>query len=152
MIIVLDTNVWLSALFWEGMSAQIIEIAEDKKFNLDIFASKEILFEINKVINREAKFQKFLGGKKENMELLFAKILDLAELVEPTEKLDVVKADPDDNKILEAALASNADYAISHDRHLTGLKEFEGVKIITPPEFLVIWKGLLPNERLRKVR
>ncbi len=56
--VVLDTNVWLSGLFWEGEAAKIIELSEKKK--IIPLVNEEILQEIVNVLNREIKFQKFL--------------------------------------------------------------------------------------------
>lgn len=64
------------------------------------------------------------------------KIVSISGLVKPTKKLDIVKDDPDDNKILECAIAGKVDYIISNDEHLLKLKEFEGIPIIKPEEFL----------------
>jgi len=58
----------------------------------------------------------------------------------PKRKVNVVKQDPDDNKFIEAALEGEADYIVTQDRHLLKLKEFEGIKIVTPEEFLRILK------------
>jgi len=65
-----------------------------------------------------------------------ALILSKAEFVLPEESIHVVEADPSDNKFIEAAVAGQADYIVSGDRHLLDLKEFQGVAIITPRMFL----------------
>lgn len=67
------------------------------------------------------------------------KIIAIATLVEPVEKLNIVKEDPDDNMVLECAKAGKVDYIVSNDKHLLKLKEFEGIKIVTPKEFLQIF-------------
>jgi len=67
-------------------------------------------------------------------------ILEKSELAVPKRKVNVVKQDPDDNKFIEAALEGEADYIVTQDRHLLKLKEFEGIKIVTPEEFLRILK------------
>lgn len=54
----------------------------------------------------------------------------------PKVKLDVLKTDPDDNKILEAAIEGQANFIISNDKHLTDLRMYGGIKIVTPEEFL----------------
>jgi len=148
MRIVLDTNVWLSAIFWQGEATQIVELAENRNFKLDIIITKDILLEIRSVINREAKFQKFLENRMENIRTILATILDLAVLVEPARKVNVIVADPNDNKILEAAIAGKADYIISYDAHLTDLKRFENIKILTPSQFIHMfsrypWKNIV---------
>jgi putative PIN family toxin of toxin-antitoxin system len=65
-----------------------------------------------------------------------ALILSKAEFVLPEESIHVVEADPSDNKFIEAAVAGQADYIVSGDKHLLDLKEFQGVAIITPRAFL----------------
>ena len=56
-------------------------------------------------------------------------------IVELKEKIAAVKDDPKDNVFIETAVAGNVDYIISQDNHLLKLKEFRGIKIITPEEF-----------------
>ena len=46
-----------------------------------------------------------------------------------------MKDDPNDNLFVETAVAGNADYIVSQDKHLLKLKEFKKIKIITPEEF-----------------
>jgi predicted nucleic acid-binding protein len=43
---------------------------------------------------------------------------------------------PDDDRIVESAVAGNADLIVSGDRHLTKLKTFEGIGIVRPADFL----------------
>ncbi len=50
--------------------------------------------------------------------------------------LQVIASDPDDDRILECALAGNADLIVSGDRHLTRVKAFEGIGIVRPTDFL----------------
>jgi len=56
-------------------------------------------------------------------------------IVEPREKITIVKDDTKDNIFIETAVAGNVDCIISQDNHLLKLKEFRGIKIITPEEF-----------------
>ena len=56
-------------------------------------------------------------------------------IVEPKERINIVKDDPKDNIFIETAVAGNADYLVSQDSHLLKIKEFRGIKIITPEEF-----------------
>jgi predicted nucleic acid-binding protein len=53
----------------------------------------------------------------------------------PSERIDVIKADPADNLVLEAAVAGKADIVVSGDRHLFALKEFRGIRIMTAVSF-----------------
>ena len=60
-------------------------------------------------------------------------------IVEPKEKIVIVKDDPKDNIFIETAVAGDVDYIVSQDNHLLKLKEFRGIKIITPEEFNKIY-------------
>ena len=74
--------------------------------------------------------------KTEKIELLENIIFEKSIIVVPTEKVDIIKDDPDDNKFIEAALEGKADYIVSQDKHLLDVKVFRDVKIATPKEFL----------------
>ncbi len=134
MKIVLDTNIWLSAVFWEGEASKLIELAEEKR--IDIIISKDILSEIIKVLNKETKFQKFLENRNQSIEDLTRTVLSIAKLIETKTKLDVIKIHPADNIILEAALDARADYIISYNNHILNILEFRGIKIMNPTDFL----------------
>jgi len=66
------------------------------------------------------------------------KIISISKIVEPLEKINIIKEDPDDNKILECAKSGKVDFIVSSDNHLLKLKEFENIKIITPTTFIDI--------------
>lgn len=60
-----------------------------------------------------------------------------AQMVEPTETLDVVKESPDDNRILECAVAAHADYLVTGDKaHLLPLGTLRNTRIILPDTFI----------------
>ena len=65
-----------------------------------------------------------------------AGFLALAEVVVPTRAVRVVAADPDDDRVLEAAVEGRAHYIVSGDRHLLELKGFEGIRIVSVAQFL----------------
>jgi len=122
---VLDTNVLVSALIsGKGNPALLLDKAGEKYM---LFISKDILIEFEEVISRD-KF----GFKDEEINTIIEAIISVSEAVNPEIKLDVIKADPDDNKILECAVACRASYIVSGDRHLLDLKEYGRIKIITP--------------------
>ncbi len=136
MKIVLDTNVWLSGIFWDREAGKIIEKAEKK--DIQIIISEDILSEIINVLNRESKFQKYLFNLRLSIEDILRTALSISTLIETKNKLDIIKADPKDNIILEAALEGKSEYIISYDNHLLNMIEFRGIKIISPGEFLKI--------------
>jgi predicted nucleic acid-binding protein len=57
------------------------------------------------------------------------------------ETLDVIKADPSDNRILECAVAAKSEFIVSGDgRHLLPLRSYKGISILKVSEF-VQWLG-----------
>jgi putative PIN family toxin of toxin-antitoxin system len=78
--------------------------------------------------------RKKFGFSEDRIETVIEAILSFSEVVDPKIKLDVIKADPDDNKILECAVACCAKYVVSGDAHLLGLGEYEGIGILNPKE------------------
>lgn len=139
MKVVLDTNILISATFWSGAPFQIMCLIDQGK--VELVLSKEILAEYDNVVHSSEILEKVDTFQQLAIAAAVQKILFRAKLVEPKTKLDIVKADPDDNKIIEAAVEGRADYIISSDRHLTDLKKFGNIKVITPIEFLNMLKA-----------
>ena len=69
------------------------------------------------------------------IEALVALIALCGTLVTPSRKVKVCR-DPDDDMVIEAALAGMAEYVVTGDKDLLTLKEFESVRFITPRTFL----------------
>jgi|TARA_B100001971_G_scaffold211611_1_gene239706 putative PIN family toxin of toxin-antitoxin system len=130
MRLVIDTNVFVSGIFWEGnFCSQIIEKWKKRKF--DLINSIEILDEFIRTL-KDFKIQMPDDMIEEWRNL----IIENAVIVEPSIILNIVKDDPDDNKFLEAAVTGKVDYIISQDKHLLKLKEFEHIPIMNPEEFI----------------
>jgi len=130
--VVLDTNVLISALGWEGNPRAIFKKAIDKEFEL-ILSSKQ-LGELLRVLNYP-KF-KFTDEQKERF---LSILLSMAALVKTKSEIDIIKEDPDDNIILEPANEMKISYIISGNEHLLKLKEFKDAKIVTAKKFLDIF-------------
>ena len=134
MRVVLDTNIWLSGIFWQGNPYKIIKIGEQKK--IEIIISRDIIEEILEVLNRDHRFQKLIADRKAAINDLIKTTLFISTLVEPKTKISFVEEDSDDNKILEAAMEGKADYIVSGDRHLLEIGKFNGIKIMKARSFL----------------
>jgi len=124
---VLDTNILVSATFWNGNPYKITQKAIENK--IQCYISKEILDEYSNTLRRDFKLN------EEQIEHRLEKILLFVILVNPKTRIDAV-TDKDDNKILEVAIEAKAKYIISGDHHLLELKEFKGIKIVKAKEFL----------------
>jgi putative PIN family toxin of toxin-antitoxin system len=128
MKVVLDTNIFISGIFWKGSSNKVITSWKERKFALVI--SLETVSEIIKIL-QDFKIRLQDEMIKEWVDLIVRNSI----IVEPKEKIKIVKDDPKDDIFIETAVAGNVDYIVSQDNHLLKLKEFRGIKIITPEEF-----------------
>ncbi len=124
MKVVLDTNVLISSTLWAGSANKTLLLLIGK--NAGLYASRAILEEYAEIVRRE--FPQVV----EKLPQLMENILSFSTIAETSVRLDVVKADPDDNRIIECAMASQAEFILTYDKHLLKLKEYEGVKILTP--------------------
>ncbi len=126
--VVLDTNIFISGIHWNGPSYKILQAwFEDR---CEFICSTEILEEIVKTL-KEFK----VPLSKEEINWWENLILEKSTIVNPSEKIDIVK-DQDDNKFIEAAIEGKASYIISQDKHLLVIKEYRGIKIVTPEDYL----------------
>ena len=133
MKVVLETNIFISGIFWKGASNEVILNWKEGKFTL--VTSSETISEIIKVL-KDFKIKLSDYMIKEWVDLIVRNSI----IVEPKDKIYIVKDDTKDNIFIETAVAGNADYIISQDNHLLKLKEFRGIKIITPEEFNALLK------------
>lgn len=131
--LVLDTNVLVSAFGWAGKPRQVFEQVLDGHFELIV--SEKQFAEIRRVLNYP-RLKLTANEQARFLEVL----VRAARMVETHNDLDVIKEDPSDNALLEAAVEHNAVYIISGDKHLLKVKEFRGIKILTPDEFFLLFK------------
>ncbi len=129
MKIVADTNFLISATQWDySVSHKLL-----KKLiltNVEIFTTKEILEEFAEVLKRDFFYN------NDEIKNILERALGFLTLIIPSEKVDVVKEDSEDNIIIECALESKADFILSYDKHLLNLKEYQGIKIVRPEEII----------------
>jgi putative PIN family toxin of toxin-antitoxin system len=95
------------------------------------FTSPDLLREAEDVLLRP-KF----GLRAEQVVGLIGLFRDTFEMVHPSRRIRAVVADPSDNMILEAAAAARADLIVSGDKHLLDLVAWDGIRILSPAEFV----------------
>ena len=134
--IVLDTNVLISAIVFGGKPRDVLELVIKGKLILAV--SEAILEEVKTVLG---------GNKFQYPSQIVDSILDeiggISELVKPKMKVDAIINDPDDNRILECAFESGADFIVSGDTDLLEMQDFKGTKIMNPADFLSKTSGTL---------
>ncbi|MCK4554010.1 putative toxin-antitoxin system toxin component, PIN family [Candidatus Parcubacteria bacterium] len=136
--VVLDANIYVSAILKpEGKPGQIIDLVKNGKLNLLI--SLDILSEIRQVLLYPRIIKLHQRNSKEIAGFL-KKLLSIAEVTPGNLTINIIKEDPADNKYLECAVTGKTDFIISGDHHLTDLKIFQGIKIVTPAVFLELIK------------
>jgi putative PIN family toxin of toxin-antitoxin system len=130
MRIVLDTNVFISS-FFGGNPRTIIDLWKNGRLTLCL--SQDIFDEYIEVLRRLG-----LDNTKEMEELLklFATGVNIV-FTTRTPEIRVV-ADPDDDKFIACALALKAGCVVSGDKALVDVRLYQGIRIITPREFLEI--------------
>jgi putative PIN family toxin of toxin-antitoxin system len=127
--VVLDTNIYISAILFGGRCEEILKLAAQRLFHLIV--SRQILDEIKSVLK-----EKFKWTDRQAAEVI-KYIKEIASVVNSDISLHVITKDRSDNKIIECAVASGSDYIVTGDKsHLLSLKEYEGIKIMSPAEFL----------------
>lgn len=129
MIVVLDTNVFISS-FFGGNPRRIIDLW--KTGRLTIGLSPAIIEEYIDVLGRLG-----LAGEPEFQEILdlLARETGLIFSANPPD-LQVVKDDPDDDKFIACAVALKAEI-VAGDKALRKVGSFGGIRIVTPAEFLI---------------
>ena len=129
MRVVLDTNVLVSGLRSDGGPRLALEMAEAGLYRLIL--SEAMLLELDDVLERKFDWSRRL--RTNTLRGLRA----TAEMVEPNFVLTNC-IDPDDNRILEAAVAGRSDCIVSGDKHLRRMGRFQGVEIVTVSDFLIL--------------
>ena len=131
---VLDTNVFISAAIQPaGSPGQLL-----KRFLVgsafEIVLSPAIVDEVLRAL-AYPKIGKHLRVGT-SPALWFEDVLVLADLVAGELRAARVCADPDDDKIIAAALEGLADYVVTGDRQLLAVEQHEGIRLVTPRAFL----------------
>lgn len=99
--------------------------------------SREILEEARTSLREKVKtIRRYYTYSDERIEEHIADLAALAELTGTLPELHAVPLDPKDDMVVATAVVARAGYLVSGDRHLLSLGQYEGIKIVTPREFL----------------
>ena len=136
---VIDTNVLISGFISrESYPAKLVDGWVEKRF--EPVVSEEIIREYREVFARD-RFSA-LGSVEERLKLLGTLLsFEHVVLVNPQERICMVKDDPGDDIFLECAAAGECEFIISGDQHLLKLKQYKNIKVITANEFIELLKA-----------
>ncbi|OGC06763.1 putative toxin-antitoxin system toxin component, PIN family [candidate division WOR-1 bacterium RIFOXYD2_FULL_36_8] len=135
--IVLDTNIIISATLTEGVSFEILKLWRKKIFS--VITTEEILAEYCSILSREnfclpiAIIKTIIDEFKNNSLVITSK-----------SQLNLIKNDPSDNKFIETAVDSKANFIVSGDNHLLALKKYKDIIILSPRNFLDVLESENP--------
>lgn len=125
-----DSNLYISALNFGGTPLEFLNVARSGAFRLAI--SEAIVLEVNGVLSEKFRWS------SDRIEETVRELRAFAEFVVPRERLQIVTEDPDDDRVLECAVASGSQFIVSGDKHLLVLGEYQGIRIIKVAEFLTL--------------
>jgi uncharacterized protein len=133
MRVVVDVNIWISALLWGGVPDKVVILAQEQ--TITIFASDALFLELETTLRRP-KFQSKIQSLNLNLEDVINATKDVLEFC-PTISVDAPQLrDPKDIVVLAAAVAANAEAIVTGDLDLLVLIKFNGIPILTPQDFL----------------
>ena len=132
--IVVDANLFASALIKpDSNPGKILELIRQNQVELII--SPAIIKAIKRIL-LYPKIKKYHQKTDQELDRYFDDLLIFAWVVEGQAEIDVIKADPTDNKYLACALEGEADYIVSGDRHLLNVGLHQGIRIMNAKAFL----------------
>jgi len=127
--IVLDTNVIISAILFGGKPRRVLDLVISG--SVDCTLSIAILDELRDVLQRP-KF----GFHADLCLHIIEELHGACDIISPSMSVNVIRSDPDDNRILECAVEAHAHFIVSGDSHLLDLGTFEKISILSPAEYL----------------
>lgn len=137
MRVVADTNVLISALLFGGVSDQVF--LAGLRGEIQLITSDPLLKELERVLKNKFKLDVHFVRE------VIDEVRNVAEVVEVSSHIDVISHPDEDNRVLECAVDGRADLIVTGDtRHILPLKEYRGIKILSPSEFIRRLPSTLP--------
>jgi putative PIN family toxin of toxin-antitoxin system len=133
MRLVLDTNIVIAGMLWQGPPRGLLEAAVEGSVGLATSAS--LIEELARVL-RYPKLARRLSALGLSAGAIVARYALISDAFAPAAISRTVLSDPDDDQVLACALAAKADLIVSGDSHLLNLKTYQGIPIVGPAEAL----------------
>lgn len=133
MIAVFDTNIFIAAVITEGVCSKLLHRARVREFSL--VSCPFIMKELRRILSK--KFKLSIEETASAIEPISEAI---GEIIEHNLKVSNICRDIDDDNVLACALAAKADYLVTGDADLLVIKNYKGIKIITPRDFEALFE------------
>jgi hypothetical protein len=130
--LVLDTNVVVSGLLWDGAPRKLLNAGRFE--GILLFTSSPLLAELTDILSR-SKFEKKITASLLSIDELIDLYTELAVVVRPA-VVPRLAPDPDDDVVIGTAIAAKADLVVTGDRALLSVKEYNGGRIVSVGEAL----------------
>lgn len=127
--IILDTNVFVSGIFWSGPPSTILKAWSKEKIKL--IYSAEILDEYIRVSHLLSKKYPAI-----NISTFIDLLTFHGEMHFSTRLKEQITNDPDDEKFISCALGANCKFIVSGDKHLLDVSGFRGIHVLKPAAFV----------------
>ena len=138
MRLVLDTNIVISGLLWNGPPRSLLDAAIGG--TLDIYTSAVLAMELREAL-AYAKFAKRITANADSVDRCIGRFMAIANLTAAAMIEGTGSADPDDEHVIACALSAQADLIVSGDAHLLDLKSYRRIRIVTATAALAIIAG-----------
>jgi putative PIN family toxin of toxin-antitoxin system len=127
--IVMDTNVFISGVFFRGPPYQILKAWQSGE--IELVVSQEILDEYQRVSEILAMEHRSIDLKP-----ILRFVIEYAKVYKPAKLKEPVCEDTDDDKFIACALASGSGVIISGDKHLLHISGYQGIEVLKPRQFM----------------
>ena len=136
--VVLDTNVVVAALLWDGVPRQLLESLTADPF-VTLASSPQLLAELDRVLVKPQLTERLRLSSLSPQQVI-ARYARLVKIMTPQSVARVVEVDADDDHVLALAVAAKAAFIVSGDRaHLLPIGCYAGIAIITPREAIAVF-------------
>jgi uncharacterized protein len=127
--VVIDTNVFISGIFFAGAPYHILDAWRKGKF--EFVVSPDILDEYRRVAEILAEDHPVI-----DLEPIFGLVFENTSVYSALALPKAISEDPDDDKFLACALASGSTLIVSGDKHLLKVSGFRGIEVLKPRDFV----------------
>ena len=135
--VVFDTNIFIMAAGMPGGYVDYwLDMATPPGNKFKLYTSPAILAEVQEKLEGKLRLERHLAVE------YITRLSEIATVGHPTQHLEIIESDPDDNVIVECAVEAGADIIVSADKDLLKLKQYEQIQVQHPTNLRYIFQYL----------